>query len=285
MARKVTVDVAPANREQAAAWDGAEGAYWADNAQRYDDAVARQHQRLMAALDLADDTRALDVGCGTGQETRAVAARCQSGSALGVDLSSRMLDIARREATRSGLANVSFKHADAQIYPFFRAAFDVVLSRTAAMFFGDKPAAFANLARALRPNGQLAILVWQAAPRNEWFIRFMTALAAGRAIPQLPPAGPNPFSMADPDRVRPLLVGAGFYEVKFEPVDEPTYWGADADDAYAFVIGQLGWMLQGLDESGRRRAQDALRESLDRHRTPEGVRYASAAWLITTRRA
>jgi ubiquinone/menaquinone biosynthesis C-methylase UbiE len=154
----------------------------------------------MAALDLADDTRALDVGCGTGQETRAVATRCRSGSALGVDLSSRMLDIARREATRSGLANVSFEHADAQIYPFSRAALNVVLSRTAAMFFGDKPAAFANLARALRPNGQLAILVWQAAPRNEWFISFMTALAAGRVIPQLPPAGPNPFSMADPDQ-------------------------------------------------------------------------------------
>jgi hypothetical protein len=70
------------------------------------------------------------------------------------------------------------------------------------IFFGDKPAALRNLARALRADRQLAVLVWQAAPRNEWFTSCMTALAAGRTVPQPPPER-HPFSIADPDRGRP----------------------------------------------------------------------------------
>jgi len=55
----------------------------------------------------------------------------------------------------------------------------------------------------------------------------------------------------------------------------------DAGTALQFVLGVSGWMLEGLDENGRRRAVEALRSSLVVHETPEGVRYDSAAWLVT----
>ena len=60
----------------------------------------------------------LDIGCGTGQTTRDAARAASAGSALGVDLSSRMLDYARRRAAEEGVTNVSFEQADAQIHPF-----------------------------------------------------------------------------------------------------------------------------------------------------------------------
>src|SRR6266508_5916455 len=102
-----TAHVAPSNIDQAAAWDGDEGAYWAEHAQRFDESIAPHHRRLLAALELTEQTQALDVGCGTGQMTRDVARLAPSGSALGLDLSARMIDVARRAAAAEGLANAS----------------------------------------------------------------------------------------------------------------------------------------------------------------------------------
>jgi hypothetical protein len=62
------------------------------------------------------------------------------------------------------------------------------------------------------------------------------------------------------------------------------WFGRDAEDAHQFVAGLLGWMLQGLEEDGRRRALDALRSTTSAHETPDGVLYDSAAWLIRARR-
>jgi SAM-dependent methyltransferase len=279
-----TAHVAPSNIDQAAAWDGDEGGYWAEHAERFDESLAPHHRRLLAALEMTEQTHALDVGCGTGQTTRDVARLAPSGSALGVDLSARMIDFARRAAAAEGLANASFERADAQLHPFPRASFDVVLGRTAAMFFGDKPAAFGNLARAMRPGGQLALLVWRSADRNEWFTAFRTALAAGRDLPMPPSEGPSPFSMIDPDAVRGLLGSAGFTDVEFDSVDEPMYFGPDADDAHTFLLGLLGWMLQGLDERGQKQARRGLRQTIEEHATSDGVLFGSSAWLITAHR-
>jgi SAM-dependent methyltransferase len=279
-----TPGVAPGNAEQAAAWDGADGAYWATHSDVFERSGIRLHRVLMDALPLTPGARLLDVGCGAGQVTREAARAASRGSALGVDLSTAMLDIARRKAREEGLTNVTFERADAQVYPFGTKAFDIVVSRFGVMFFDDKPAAFANLARALRPGGTLALLVWQAAERNEWFTSFVTALAAGRELPRPSGEGPHPFSMADPARVRPMLESAGFGDVDFEAFAAPMNFGATVDEAYDFLLGLFGWLLDDLSESAAEGAQRALRASLEQHLGSDGVTYDSAAWLLTARR-
>ena len=62
------------------------------------------------------------------------------------------------------------------------------------------------------------------------------------------------------------------------------WFGRDAGDAHRLVSGLLGWMLEGLDQTGRDRALDALRATLAAHETTDGVLYESAAWLIRARR-
>jgi SAM-dependent methyltransferase len=153
------------------------------------------------------------------------------------------------------------------------------------MFFGDPPAALTNLARALRPGGALALLIWQDAADNEWFTALTGALAAGHVLPDLPAGGPHPFGLADPDRVRSTLAGAGFRDITFDPVDELMYFGADPDDAARFVLGLLGWMLADADETTRQRAIDALGRTLRAHACEEGVMFASRGWIVTARRA
>ena len=153
------------------------------------------------------------------------------------------------------------------------------------MFFGDPAAAYANIARALRPGGRLALAVWQARSENEWFTAFTSALAAGRDLPAPPPDAPHPFSMSDPDRVVRRLAAAGFDDVVVTGVRGPMTFGADARDAYDFVLGQLGWLVADLDETRRAAALGALMQTMQEHDSGEGVRFGSAMWLIAARRA
>ena len=279
-----SVRVDPSNAEQLRAWDGDQGAYWAAHAQHFDTAVAGYDRPFFAAAAITAGEQVLDIGCGTGQITLTAARSAASGSALGVDLSAEMIDVARRTAEREGVANARFAQADAQIHPFPEQAFDVVISRTGAMFFGDPVAAFTNIARATRPDGRLVLLVWQPFVRNEYIVDISTALAAGRDLPTPSPEAPGPFSMGDPARVRTVLTRAGFSTPDFDSLTEPMYFGRNPQDAYQFLLGLAGWMLQGLDDHGRARALDALRASLEAHHTEQGVAYASAAWLITATR-
>jgi SAM-dependent methyltransferase len=280
-----SVHVDPSNAEQARAWDGDEGRYWTTNADRFDHAVAVHHRALFERTGIGATDRVLDIGCGTGQTTRTAARVATSGLAFGVDLSSQMLELARQLAVAEGIANARFEQADAQIYPFTADAFDIAISRTGAMFFGNPVAAFGNIGRALRPGGRLVLLAWQALPRNEWIRELAAALAAGRNLPLPPADAPGPFSMAEPDRVRSILNTAGFAGIQFEGLSAPMYFGADASDAHGFVVGLLGWMLEGLDEAGRERASEALRTTLAAHADGDGVLFDSAAWIISARKA
>jgi ubiquinone/menaquinone biosynthesis C-methylase UbiE len=150
-----TEPVDPSNAEQLGNWDGDTGAFWAAHANRFDEAVAAYHSQFLAAAAIDETATVLDVGCGSGQATRDAARCATAGSALGVDLSSHMIQLARRRAESEQVVNATFQQADAQVHPFSHQSFDIVISRHGAMFFGDPIAAFTNIARALRPGGCL----------------------------------------------------------------------------------------------------------------------------------
>ena len=273
------------NVDQARAWQGEEE-HWVEHEAHYDAGVRRHGQRLYAAARIGADEHVLDVGCGCGQVTRDAARAAPAGSALGVDLSARMIARARERAQAEGLANARFEHGDAQVYPFEAGAYDLALSRFGAVFFGDPVAAFENVARALRPGGRLGLLAWQALDHNEWLLAVRGALAAGRTLPQPPANAPSPFGLADPARARGILADAGFVGVDVEAVEEPIWLGADGADAFGFLrsMGVTRGLLNDLDEATAARALDTLRETLAAHATAEGVLFGSAAWLITARR-
>lgn len=279
-----TVTVDPTNTQQLRAWDGDEGAYWAAHADHFERALHAYRDGFFAAAAIESGDRTLDVGCGTGHTTRHAARLAPSGSALGVDLSSAMLAVARRRAADEGVTNVRFEQADAQIHPLEQQSFDVALGHTSAMFFGDRVAGLGNIGRALRPGGRVALLTWQPLPANEWIREFTTAMAAGRDLPAPPVDAPGPFTLADPDVIRSVLHAAGFVDVELEPRTEPMWFGHDASDASGLVSGLLAWMLHGLDDASRAGALDALRATVSAHETPDGVLYESAAWIVAARR-
>lgn len=272
-----------ANAKQLRAWDGEVGALWAAHADRFDEGVAAYHGPFLDAAAIEPTDAVLDIGCGNGLTTRDAARRAVRGSALGVDLSTSMLQLARRRA--GDVPNATFRQADAQTHAFEPAAFDVAISRHGSMFFDDPVAAFANIGRALRPGGRLVLLTWQSLDQQEWLRAFRTTLAAGRDLAEPPTTSPSPMSLSDPDRVRDLLSAAGFVDVRLTGLNEPMYYGTDVDRAFRYVAAQQSALVVGLDEETRARALDALRADLADHETDRGVLYASAAWLVEARRA
>jgi SAM-dependent methyltransferase len=279
-----TVPVHPTNTEQLRAWDGDEGTYWAAHADHFERALAAYHDRLFGTAAIGDDDRVLDIGCGTGQTARDAARIASTGSVLGVDLSSAMLEIARQRAATDGLSNVDFLQADAQIHPFEPGSFDVAIGQTSATFFGDRVAGLANIARALRAGGRLALLTWQPFAANEWIRDFSAALAAGRDLPAPPPDAPGPFTLADPDVIRSVLTEAGYSDIAVDAAKATMWFGHDAGDAFQVVSGLLGWMLDGVSGADRDRALDDLRATIAAHASPDGVLYDSAAWLTRATR-
>ena len=277
--------IAPGNAEMAAAWDGAEGDHWADHADRYEATGVAYGQALLAAFEVDARSSVLDIGCGTGSLTLDVARRVPAGSVLGIDLSARMLEVGRRKAAAAGLDHVTFEQADAQVHRLAPASFDVAMSSFGAMFFADPVAAFANIRRALRPGAALALLAWRDLSRNEWVSAIREALAVGRDLPTPPPGVQGPFSMADRSITADRLDDAGLANIEFTSIDEPVCFGHDVDDAYAFVstLGIVRGLTHDLTEQSRDAALSALRSSLAAHETPDGVRYAGSAWLITAR--
>jgi SAM-dependent methyltransferase len=282
----VSIEVDPSNAGTLAAWDGPDGDHWVANEPTFDASLARYRQPFLDAAGIAADDVVLDIGCGTGQSTCDAARLAASGSALGVDLSARMLRRARQRAAEQGIGNAHFLQADAQIHAFDPESFSVAISHTGAMFFGNPVAAFANTARAVRLGGRLVLLVWQPLAHNQWVRDFATALAGGRDLPAPPPDAPGPFSLSDPDRARSILTTAGFTDVTLTGVEEPQWFGATADDACRFVRG-LGFaknLLGDLDHAARARALAALRAEIAAHVTSDGVLYPSALWIICARR-
>lgn len=275
-----------ANTEMAAIWDGEEGDEWTENADRYDSTDRYLAIRFETEVGIDPADRVLDVGCGTGKSSRDAARRAVDGSVLGVDLSARMLGEARRRSEREGLTNVQFLQADAQVHPFEPAAHDLVISVFGGMFFNQPDAAFANIARSLRPRGRLVMLSWRAFEDNEWLTTIFQTLAAGRDLPAPAPGAPGPFGLADRTSVTQVLADAGLVDIELQPVDEPMWLGQEAADTWAFVsaMGIVRGLSQGLDELARVAALDRLRERVAAHETPDGVLMGSAAWLITAAR-
>jgi SAM-dependent methyltransferase len=276
------------NETQAAAWGGQNGQHFVAERERHDRMHRAMRARLLSAAAITAGEAVLDVGCGCGASTRSAARASGAGRVLGVDVSEPMLAEARRLAREDGLARVEFRRADAQTAVLPAGAFDVAISSFGVMFFDDPQAAFANVGRALRPGGRLAVLSWQPAARNEHLAVPIRAIAPVIGSPELAPGGdgPGPFSLADPEHVRRLLLRAGFNDVQVAHLTEPMTVGVDLDDALGYYLRTpvARELCAAATAQTVAAATDRLRETLARYCTEDGVQLSGAALLVTAHR-
>ncbi|GGW87400.1 methyltransferase [Streptomyces malachitofuscus] len=269
------------NTHQFEAWNGYEGRHWAEHQSRYDALNDPANAPLLDAARLRDTDSVLDIGCGNGRLTRLAARTAHR--AVGVDLSTPMLERARRTAAEEQLTNVTHIQADAQVHPFEPASFDVALSRFGIMFFADPVAAFTNIGRALRPSGRLAFVCPQSLDRMDQSTIFK---AVDEHVP-LPDFSERtetgPAAFADPERTTRVLTGAGFEQVTITPLKVSQRWGPDATDAADFLFGwgpMRHWLRDATPESVDR-ARQAAADAFRPYATDDGVRLTARYWLAT----
>ena len=280
-----------ANPEQRAYWNEQAGPIWVANQERLDEQIRPHGELALAALAPKPGERVLDLGCGCGETSLALAARVgPKGFVLGVDLSDPMLARARARAAAAGLS-LEFVAADAQTAALGEARFDAAYSRFGVMFFAAPEVAFANVRRALRPGGRLAFVCWRPVAENAWVLVPMKAAAPFFPSPPSPPPpdAPGPFSFSDPSRVRRILEAAGFEAIRIEPADlAMTPGGGDLEQAAEIVldVGPLGAALRemGAAPDVRERVRAAVRKAFEPHLRAGRVELGSAVWLVSARR-
>ena len=268
--------------EQTALWNGAAGRAWVEAQQVLDRLFTPFEDLLVAAVRSASARSVLDVGCGTGSTTLAVARAIDAdGRCLGIDLSEPMIALARARAARERIP-AEFVCADAQVHAFEPGSVDMILSRFGVMFFADPVQAFSNLRRAARQSAQLRCIVWRSGADNP----FMTTAerAAAPLLPNMPPRrpdGPGQFAFADRDRVHAILHESGWTGIDIRPLDVACTLSEQDLFRYMTRLGPVGLMLQDADDDTRARVGESIRGAFDPYVHGDQVRFTAACWMVT----
>ena len=271
----------PANEDQIKFWNDRAGRDWTELQERMDINLSGPGAAVMALAAPKPGEHVLDVGCGTGTTTMALAdAVGPSGSVTGIDISVPMLGLA--ETRSKGRTNIQYRNADAAVEAF-RPEYDLLFSRFGVMFFDDPQAAFANLRSAVKPGGRLAFVCWRTPPENPW--ASAPIRAAKPFLPEtLPPdpLAPGPFAFADAGRTQGILERAGFSAVRIEKYDGVMNMGDDMDRVAALTLrlGPLQRLVGDADAAVQARIVDAVKRALAEFQTPDGIAPPVACWLV-----
>jgi SAM-dependent methyltransferase len=272
--------------DQAKLWNGPAGRAWADT-QAVLDALFQPFEALLVeAAAAGPGGRVLDVGCGTGSTTLAVARlHGAAGRCVGVDISEPMIALARTRAEREG-SPASFICADAQDYAFEAASFDMIVSRFGVMFFADPVRAFSNLRRAASSAAELRFIAWRGPADNP----FMTTAerAAAPLLPNLParrPNSPGQFAFADRQRVDATLSESGWTGIEIRPIDVDCTMPESGLIDYLSRLGPVGLMLREADEGTRKQVVETVRAAFEPYVHGSEVRFTAACWMVAARAA
>lgn len=271
-----------ANADQIEYWNGKAGERWARRQDRIDASLAEVTKRALPFAEAAPGERVLDIGCGCGTTTLALAkAVGATGAVRGVDISHPMLEVARRRAAEAGLA-IAFDEADASDCAFTPDR-DLVFSRFGVMFFADPPGAFANIRKALKPSGRLRFVCWRTAGENLWATAPFQAARDLLPPQEAPdPNAPGPFAFGDGDRLAGILQEAGYRDIAIDRLDSVMVMGADAEEAAreALVIGPLARAAADLDEAAVERVRETVAKAMQAYKTDLGITPPAACWLV-----
>lgn len=264
---------------QLSAWNGPEGANWAawsEERVEHADLVPD----LLWAASIQDRDRVLDLGCGIGELTRRAARQAHQGAALGIDISELMIARASELAAREQVANATFVAGDIATHEVRPGRFDIALSHFGVMFFEDPPAAFANVARALRPGGRLLCAVPADAAHCDWYGVPLAALYGHR--PSVEEAPSAMFSLSRKDDIERILTIAGFDRVSINPLRGTFWFGRTAETAAARLVatGPVQSFLRTHEGWSRQAAESALSAALTPYVGRDGVRLPGDHWLI-----
>jgi SAM-dependent methyltransferase len=268
-------------------WQGKTGEGWAGEWRRTDRSFGGLTERLLARTREFPFRHALDIGCGAGELSLALARGHPQARVVGVDVSPSLVATARSRG--ANISNVEFQLADAgQWRPSDEFAPQLLISRHGVMFFPDPSGAFANLAAVAAANAALMFSCFRERSENPFFTEIGSFLPAAAEPPD--PRAPGPFAFAERDHVAGILSSGGWAQVAFEPFDFAMVAGSGdnpIEDAMGYFrrIGPAAAAMREMDSPRRDEILSALREIVTAHCRDGIVALRAATWIVTARRA
>jgi len=236
---------------------------------------------MVGRLAALEPSRVLEIAAGTGVVTRLMASTLpDSAQIVATDLQQPMIDEAERVGTPRP---VEWRQADAMQLPFDDGSFDAVAIQFGAMFFPDRPKAYAEARRVLRPGGALVFNVWDRIEDNEFAEEVTSAVKA--LFPQDPPLflPRTPYGYYQTESIRKDLAAGGFTsQVQIDTIAFRSRAKSARDPAIAYVEGTpLRGEIEARDASGLGKATDAATEAIARRFGSSDVDAKIQAHVIT----
>lgn len=268
-------------------WSGKVGDVWAAEWQRTDRGFAAMTPHLDAAILAAAPLQgnAVDIGCGAGGTSLALARARPDLTVTGVDLSPSLIDIARTRG--ADVPNLSFRVADIAVGNALDDTADLLVSRHGVMFFDDPIAGLSAVRRVARPGAALVFSCFDSVTRNR-FAADPLATVTGQEPTPATRYAPGPFAFADPDFVAETLAAAGWVDPHHRSVAFAYRVGAGPDpvgDAVDFFtrIGPAAPLLRAAAPDERAAMIARLTELVTRRLDGGVVDFPAAAWLWSAR--
>ena len=262
-------------------WQGRVGQNWAAEWERTDRSFAALTPHLLRAIEAEPGARLVDIGCGAGELSIAVAKARPAAAVSGIDISEDLIKAARERA--ADLSALSLEVVDASAWQSTAGPVELFVSRHGVMFFDNPPAAFSHFAAIAAPGARMVFSCFRAAAENMW------AAEIARLLPPAKPAAPavftpGPFAFADPDHVRTCL--KGWRDIRFAPLDFAYVVGSGTNpvaDALSFFsrIGPAAAAIRTLSDYARTAFEHGLLDLVQSRCVGGRVCFPAAAWLVT----
>jgi ubiquinone/menaquinone biosynthesis C-methylase UbiE len=232
---------------------------------------------IVEAAQVGPGMRVLDIACGTGEPSISLAALIGSGEVIGIDLSPEPLKIADQRATQRGLANVSFRQADAHQLPFPDSSFDRITSRLGVMFFSDLPQAIVEMHRVLKPGGKAVLLVWGPMDQPYFTTTIGTVL---RLLPAavVPESGRKMFALGQGGVLTQILRQAGFSSVEERLVTVSWTWPGTPEEVWEYfqdVTVPFAPLLQSIPAERRAEIDAEVLRSIARYYDGASIKFTA----------
>ena len=266
-------------------WRGRVGRSWAEHWQRTDRSFGTLTERLLHYTRALNFMNVLDVGCGAGEVSVALARSHGHARIQGIDLSEDLIEVAQSRGER--YANLSFSAMDAARWEDPTMTPDLLVSRHGVMILPNPKRAFNHLLNLAAPGAELAFACFRARSENHW------ATELDRLVGNEPaPASirePGPFAFGNREEVERMLLDAGWSEPQFEPFDYAMVAGSGENPveearAYFLRIGPAAGAIAELSGADHSDAVSRLEQMLRYHEVDGLVAMGAAAWIVTARK-
>jgi len=268
-------------------WSGEMGERWLASLDRFEAMIAPIGAALLARAAYVAGEGVLDMGCGGGATTLAIAEQVgPEGAALGLDIAPMLVERAQ-ERTRVTGSRARFICADAATTALEDPQFDRLFSRFGSMFFEEPHAAFANLHNLLRSGARIDLAVWGPPRDNAWMMELMGVVRAHVDVPPAEPRAPGPFAFEDLGYLGEVLDAGGFGMIDveaYEGLQAIGGTGTTPEEAVQFVLSSLGVgrVLAEQPEAIRTAAAADMLTLFERHYQPKhGVQLGCKVWLVS----